>query len=137
MQGVSGRIAPRQGASSLRAKSSIRRDGPCAAGIMKATLETGSPLPGQGRHSRSGPDCPHCKGLAYRIPRRFADQVLSIFVLVHRYRCRSIACGWEGLLRATEKSLPGGSRQSTYDGRRRLLEPSRMDPMTPSEKLGR
>jgi hypothetical protein len=35
----------------------------------------------------------------YRIPRRVADLLLSVFVSVHRYRCDSMGCNWEGNLR--------------------------------------
>ncbi len=102
---------------------------------MKATPETGSTLPSHAGRSALGPDCPHCKGLVYRIPRRFADKILSIFLLVHRYRCRSWPCGWEGLLLATEDSRPEESRKRVYDGRSHALEPSRMSPSMSSEKL--
>jgi uncharacterized protein with PIN domain len=42
--------------------------------------------------------CPLCNGAIKRIPRRFIDRLLSMFSPVHRYRCRSMRCGWEGNL---------------------------------------
>lgn len=45
--------------------------------------------------------CPKCSGLVYRIPRRFIDRCLSLFVHVYRYRCLSADCGWEGNLPRT------------------------------------
>ncbi len=104
---------------------------------MKTTAETGSARPIDPEHFRYWPDCPRCKGLVYRIHRRFADRVLSMFVLVHRYRCSSWACGWEGLLQATDDLLPGGGDEPAYDGSDRVPEPSRRGPLMPSEKLPR
>jgi len=43
--------------------------------------------------------CPLCHGTMNRIPRRFVDLVLSMFIPVRRYRCRSFDCDWEGNLR--------------------------------------
>jgi hypothetical protein len=31
-----------------------------------------------------------------RVPRRFIDRLLSLAYPVHRYRCRSFICTWEG-----------------------------------------
>ena len=31
-----------------------------------------------------------------RVPRRLLDRLLSMFVLVHRYRCPCFSCQWEG-----------------------------------------
>ena len=45
-----------------------------------------------------GKHCPHCNGPIKRIPRRFIDRLLSMFSSIHRYRCRSMQCGWEGNL---------------------------------------
>jgi len=49
--------------------------------------------------------CPRCKGSAYRVPRRLVDRVMSRFVWVIRYRCRSMVCGWEGNLRVSRRPL--------------------------------
>jgi hypothetical protein len=104
---------------------------------MKATEEGGTIRSGDPERSASGPECPHCRSVTYRIPRRLADRVLSLFVIVHRYRCRSLwTCGWEGILFATEHSRSARTRDPEYCGRR-YLEPSRMSPMMPSEKLPR
>jgi hypothetical protein len=43
--------------------------------------------------------CPVCNGTIYRISRRFIDLVFSLFFPVHRYRCRSMRCDWEGNFR--------------------------------------
>jgi len=42
--------------------------------------------------------CPMCHSSINRIPRRFVDLALSLFTTVHRYRCRSFSCDWEGNL---------------------------------------
>jgi hypothetical protein len=49
--------------------------------------------------------CPHCNGAVTRVPRRFVDVLLSAFVPVRRYRCRSLDCGWEGNLRVKRHPL--------------------------------
>lgn len=43
--------------------------------------------------------CPVCAAPVMRIRRRVADRLLSLFVLVHRYRCLGFSCGWEGTVR--------------------------------------
>ena len=43
--------------------------------------------------------CPRCDGAVIRMPRRFVDRLVSIVVPVHRFRCRSFGCNWEGNLR--------------------------------------
>lgn len=53
----------------------------------------------------SGCACPRCNGAAYRVPRRLVDWLVSRFVWVSRYRCRSTHCGWEGNLRASRRPL--------------------------------
>lgn len=50
--------------------------------------------------------CPRCKGSVYRVPRRFVDLLLSIFVPVRRYRCDEMGCYWEGNLRVAQPSPP-------------------------------
>jgi hypothetical protein len=42
------------------------------------------------------PACPRCKNSVIRIPRRFIDRVISVVHPIHRYRCRSFICNWEG-----------------------------------------
>jgi len=46
-----------------------------------------------------GQPCPVCNASTHRIPRRFIDRLLSIFMPVRRYRCQSMKCTWEGNLR--------------------------------------
>lgn len=45
--------------------------------------------------------CPRCggPGLA-RVPRRFVDHLLNLFMRIRRYRCSHVGCDWEGNLRA-------------------------------------
>jgi hypothetical protein len=50
---------------------------------------------------RSRPACPRCNASAIRIPRRFIDRVISVVHPVHRYRCHSFICSWEGNLPST------------------------------------
>jgi len=45
--------------------------------------------------------CPRCHSVAYRMPRRFVDVLLSVFVAVQRYRCSAMGCSWEGNLRVS------------------------------------
>ena len=52
-----------------------------------------------------GRTCPRCSGSVYRIPRRFADVLFSRFISIHRYRCDSMGCSWEGNLRVNRHSL--------------------------------
>ena len=47
---------------------------------------------------RGPPRCPRCKSNLIRIPRRFIDRLFSLAWSVHRYRCRSFICNWEGNL---------------------------------------
>lgn len=42
--------------------------------------------------------CPLCHSSMNRIPRRFVDLMLSLFIPVQRYRCRSMKCDWVGNL---------------------------------------
>jgi len=53
----------------------------------------------------SGGACPRCNGAAYRVPRRLVDRLMSRFVGISRYRCRSTDCGWEGNLRVSRRHL--------------------------------
>jgi len=43
------------------------------------------------------PQCPVCDGPAHRVHRTSVDRLIDRLVPVHRYRCASIQCGWEGL----------------------------------------
>ncbi len=44
--------------------------------------------------------CPSCQSGLLRTWRRPVDRFTSQFVPVHRYRCRSFSCQWEGSFRA-------------------------------------
>jgi hypothetical protein len=44
-----------------------------------------------------GRECPACGSGLRRIHRRSLDRVVSVFVPVRRYRCRSRECRWQGL----------------------------------------
>lgn len=75
---------------------------------MKANF---SPTP---RAVSYGPNCPRCDSSTNRIPRRFIDLLLSIFIPLRRYRCRAMRCNWEGNLRyPTVASPPGGRGGAT------------------------
>lgn len=56
-------------------------------------------------YSSPGCACPRCEGPAIRVPRRFADLLISMFLSVSRYRCVSVDCGWEGNLRVKRHPL--------------------------------
>jgi len=45
--------------------------------------------------------CPLCAGAITRVRRRTIDRVIALIVPLHRYRCKSLQCGWEGTLRVT------------------------------------
>lgn len=72
--------------------------------------------------------CPCCEGHLYRVPRRVVDVLLSILLPVHRYRCRSEACGWEGNLRKKTPSRPDLDFGDGYGEGSYILEPSQMGP---------
>lgn len=61
-----------------------------------------SDRPDEAGHSHA---CPRCNGPAYRVPRRLVDLLMSIFISVNRYRCRSMSCGREGNLRVKRHPL--------------------------------
>lgn len=56
-------------------------------------------------YSSPGCACPLCNSPASRVPRRFIDLIMSMFIQVSRYRCRSMDCGWEGNLRVKRHPL--------------------------------
>lgn len=55
--------------------------------------------------SACGRSCPRCKSALFRIAPRFADLLLSLFVPLHRYRCISLQCSWEGNFREYRLAL--------------------------------
>ncbi len=72
-----------------------------------------------------GRPCPRCDGDTERLRRLLSDRLLSLFVPLVRYRCRSIKCGWEGTLKRQ------GERQRRRAGAppapgTQVLESSRM-----------
>ena len=72
--------------------------------------------PGQGGPAPPTRACPRCNRSIYRIPRRFVDRLLSIFVPVHRHRCDEMGCHWEGNLRhlpATQRAPETGESATT------------------------
>jgi hypothetical protein len=72
---------------------------------MNTLNAAGGGHPDQAGYSSITCACPHCKGPATRVPRRLVDLLLSMFVTVSRYRCRSVDCGWEGNLRVKRHPL--------------------------------
>jgi hypothetical protein len=59
----------------------------------------------QGRYSRPQLSikhaCPQCSDQVYRVPRRFIDRLVGLFRPLHRYRCLSPHCNWEGNITST------------------------------------
>ena len=68
-------------------------------------MNAGSGRPDDTGYTSLGCACPRCNGPATRISRRHVDLVMSMFITVSRYRCRSMDCGWEGNLRAKRRPL--------------------------------
>jgi hypothetical protein len=59
----------------------------------------------QGSHTFWGNErgfnvCPRCRGPVFPIRRSLADKVVGLIGSVHRYRCESMDCDWEGHLPA-------------------------------------
>ena len=86
-------------------RESMRQRGKEAAERMNE-----SPTPVRDRNAEtsntaSACACPRCQGSAYRVPRRLVDWLMSRFVWINRYRCRSMVCGWEGNLRVSRRPL--------------------------------
>lgn len=54
-------------------------------------------------YSSPGCECPRCNGPAIRVPRRFVDLLMSMFITLSRFRCNSTDCGWEGNLRVKRR----------------------------------
>lgn len=94
--------------------------------FAKASLIPGSPAGGRIRRA-----CPRCNGWVFRIPRRFVDGLMNILTPVHRYRCRSPGCSWEGNLRVQQDALPhlrhrpldGASNATLGPSTRRAIPP--------------
>jgi len=83
------------------------------------------------------PACPRCQGNVFRVPRRFVDLLICMFVPVRRFRCRSMSCRWEGNLRNSQYFRSEHSCGQSYSGRFYLLEASRMRPVMPKDKSPR
>lgn len=56
--------------------------------------------------------CPACNSNLFRTWRRPIDRFSSVFVPVHRYRCESFACKWEGNFRAKQNVFAADSVRS-------------------------
>jgi hypothetical protein len=83
-------------------------------------------------HGRS---CPCCHGPVYRVPRRFVDRCLSLFMPVHRYRCGEMGCSWEGNLQAQQPPRPSlGPGEPASAG---IAAPSRRQWPTPHPRASR
>lgn len=63
------------------------------------------------------PMCPRCLSGVNRVPRRALDRLISLVVPVRRYRCRALACAWEGALRNSRFDLQPGNDVRHYDTR--------------------
>ncbi len=87
-----------------------------------------------GYHSH-GPTCPRCSAAVFRVSRRLIDVLISIFVPVRRFRCRSMNCGWEGNFRDKRLYLLSPAQgQCNGDNKYHLLESSRMGGGVPPVK---
>lgn len=60
----------------------------------------------EGRHIQA---CPECGGTVSRVHRHLVDRLVALFLRVHRYRCGSPACGWEGIVSRPSRTAPGGT----------------------------
>jgi hypothetical protein len=56
------------------------------------------------RHVVCAGVCPCCGSPVHRIQRRSFDRFVNFFMPVHRYRCASINCSWEGNLPVQRES---------------------------------
>ncbi len=72
--------------------------------------------------------CPLCNSSVHRIPRRFSDRLLSLFMPVLRYGCGNALCEWEGTLRVHRNSTGQPTSRFVDGSRHFLLEASRMRP---------
>lgn len=96
-----------------------------------------SAVPARARHEGVGHaangrrSCPRCNGWVYRIQRRFLDGLTNILSPVHRYRCRSAGCRWEGNLHVQRDFLPTLRRGSPNNERQDAFPPSVMASNTP------
>lgn len=63
------------------------------------------------------PMCPRCLSRVNRMPRGLLDRLISLVVPVRRYRCRALACAWEGVLRNSRFELEPGNTARHYDTR--------------------
>lgn len=81
------------------ASSRVNAGSRVVAEVMTAASVTGRGSREAADDRSGGPACPRCNRPACRIQRRLVDRLISYFVPVRRYRCRSMGCGWEGNLR--------------------------------------
>lgn len=65
--------------------------------------------------------CPHCLGSLSRVRRDLLDRLISVFVPVRRYRCPTMRCEWEGLLRISRVTPPVGDSIRRYRYRVKAL----------------
>lgn len=89
----------------FRLRESKRQRYRGAAERMKASSAAVCDRYAETGNTASASACPRCKGSAYRVPRRLVDWLMSRFVWINRYRCRSMVCGWEGNLRVSRRPL--------------------------------
>lgn len=82
-----------------------------------------------------GRTCPLCNAPVFRVSRRLIDVLVSVFVPLRRFRCRSMKCGWEGNFRVKGLySLDPGQGRHYEDNKYHLMESSRMDRGGPPAK---
>ena len=80
---------------------------------MHRRLSTESSVAAESRLAAIGPQavrpmCPRCLSGVNRVPRGALDRLISLVVPVRRYRCRALACAWEGALRNSRFEIEPG-----------------------------
>ena len=77
--------------------------------------------------------CPQCSFELIRVQRRFVDSLVSVFMPVRRFRCTSLACGFEcnQRIRQPKRPLP-----SLRLGRGKGLAPNRGQTAIAGNKSG-
>jgi hypothetical protein len=117
----------RAGIKTIQQQDLVRRFELESLAMMPASTET-RPRPSTNggvapisQPTASDPVCPRCKAGVNRIPRRFIDRVISVVHPVHRYRCRSFICNWEG-------NMPCKTRVPYGSDAMQISSPSRVPP---------
>ena len=74
-----------------------------------------------------GRTCPRCNAPVIRVSRKDIDLLISIFVPLRRYRCSSMKCGWEEVVRNKRLGWLGYGHDRKYeDCKYHLMESSQI-----------